>query len=315
MRTREMSRLLAAAARLTTLQRDQLLQLLQARPAETQVLAMVESRLDGIALCPRCKGQHVVRNGHADGLQRYKCCGCAKTFNALSGTPLARLRWKSKWLDQADALCEGLTVHKAAKQLRVAPSTAFRWRHRFLKLPQDLKALMLHGVAEIDETYELRSYKGQRVPARISRRRGGKASTRGMSREHVPVLVARDRSGATTDFVLEVANIAQVSAVLRPVLADDLIVCTDGSATLASVAKALGVEHHALNLSAGTRVRGAWHIQNVNAYHSRFKNWMHRFYGVATSYLPSYLGWFRALDRFRRTTGSPKQMLALTVGV
>ena len=42
---------------------------------------------------------------------------------------------------------------------------------------------------------------------------------------------------------------------------------------------------------------GAWHIQNVNAYHSRFKQWMRRFNGVATSYLPNYLGWFRALDR------------------
>lgn len=315
MRTREMSRMLEMVARLSAVQRRELLQLLQAQPAEARVLSMVESRLDATRVCPRCHGHSVIRNGHADGLQRYKCRDCGKTFNALSGTPLARLRLKSKWLDQADVLCQGLTVHKAAERLRVAPSTAFRWRHRFLKLPQDVKAGTLQGVAEVDETYELRSYKGQRVWGRLSRRRGGKASTRGMSKEHVPVLVARDRSGATTDFVLEVANIAQVSAALSPVLADDLIVCTDGSATLASVAKALGLEHHALNLSAGVRVRGPWHIQNVNAYHSRFKNWKRRFHGVATSYLPSYLGWFRAMDRFRQTTGSPTQMLALTVGV
>jgi hypothetical protein len=70
------------------------------------------------------------------------------------------------------------------------------------------------------------------------------------------VLVARDRSGATTDFVLEAANIAQVSAALSPVLAHDIIVCTDGSPTLASVARALGLEHHALNLCAGIRVHG-----------------------------------------------------------
>lgn len=62
-------------------------------------------------------------------------------------------------------------------------------------MPQQIKAGTLHGVAEVDQTYELRSYKGQRVWARLSRHRGGKASTRGMSKEHVPVLVARDRSG------------------------------------------------------------------------------------------------------------------------
>lgn len=79
-------------------------------------------------------------------------------------------------------------------------------------------------------------------------------------------------AAATTDFVLEAANIAQVSAALSPVLAHDIIVCTDGSPTLASVARALGLEHHALNLCAGIRVHGPWHIQNVNTYHSRFKN-------------------------------------------
>ena len=31
-------------------------------------------------------------------------------------------------------------------------------------------------------------------------------------------------------------------------------------------------------------------IQNVNANHSRFKQWLRRFSGVATSYLPNYLG-------------------------
>ena len=33
----------------------------------------------------------MVRNGQADGLQRYKCRGCGRRFNALSGTPLARV--------------------------------------------------------------------------------------------------------------------------------------------------------------------------------------------------------------------------------
>lgn len=315
MHTRETKRLMALVDSLTTTQRRELLQLLQAAPQGEQVLRMLESRMDARRSCPQCQCDNVVRSGHADGLQRYKCRGCARTFNALSGTPLARLRHKSKWLQQADVLCEGLIIRLAAAQLQVAASTAFRWRHRFLQLAQSAKAGSLRGVVEVDETYELRSYKGQSVPLRAPRRRGGKASTRGMSKEHVPVLVARDRSGATTDFVLHDANIVQVSSALQPVVAGDAIMCTDGSPMLASVAKVLHVAHEALNLSAGVRVRGPWHIQNVNAYHSRFKGWKHRFHGVATSYLPSYLGWFRAIDRFRPTTGNANRMLALNIGV
>lgn len=315
MHTRNMKRLLALLDTVTTAQRRELLQRLQAAPQHEQVLAMLESRVDAKRACPRCQCDKVVRNGHSHGLQRYKCRGCGSTFNALSGTPLARLRHKSKWLQQAQALCEGLVVREAAEQLQVAASTAFRWRHRFLKLAQQVKAGSLGGVVELDETYELRSYKGQRVPQRAPRHRGGKASTRGMSREHVPLLVARDRSAATTDFVLDPISIAGVSQALRGVVAPDAILCTDGSLMMASVAKVLHLAHEALNLTAGVRVRGPWHIQNVNAYHSRFKNWLRRFHGVATSYLPSYLGWFRAVDRFRSTRGNTERMLALNVGV
>lgn len=60
--------------------------------------------------------------------------------------------------------------------------------------------------------------------------------------------------------------------------------------------------------------RVAWHIQNVNTYHSRFKQWMRRFNGVATSYLPNYLGWFRALDRNAQSGAKTASLLALAVG-
>jgi hypothetical protein len=41
---------------------------------------------------------------------------------------------------------------------------------------------------------------------------------------------------------------------------------------------------------------------------------MRRFKGVATSYLPNYLGWFRALDRNTRSGAKPASLLTLAVG-
>ena len=38
------------------------------------------------------------------------------------------------------------------------------------------------------------------------------------------------------------------------------------------------------------------HINNVNADHSPFKEWMRRFHPVATRNLPDSLGWRRALE-------------------
>src|SRR3984885_13457742 len=39
-----------------------------------------------------------------------------------------------------------------------------------------------------------------------------------------------------------------------------------------------------------------FHINNVNAYHSRLKEWLRPFHGVATKNLANYLGWRRTLE-------------------
>ena len=43
-------------------------------------------------LCPHCASVNVQRWGTAGGLPRYRCGGCRRTFNPLTGTSLARLR-------------------------------------------------------------------------------------------------------------------------------------------------------------------------------------------------------------------------------
>ena len=42
---------------------------------------------------------------------------------------------------------------------------------------------------------------------------------------------------------------------------------------------------------------------------------MRRFRGVATSYLESYLGWYRALDRASRSRTQGPPMLILALGL
>ena len=77
------------------------------------------------------------------------------------------------------------------------------------------------------------------------------------------------------------------------------MLCTDGGTALAAAARHLKVEHHPINLSAGVRVQGAWHVQNVNAFCSRRRAWMIRFKGIATKYLTNYL------DGLEFSTGRP----------
>lgn len=315
MRTRELNRWKAQAAQLTPHQREQALLWLRECSHVDAVTAVLESKPPH---CPHCPASRVVRNGQADGLQRFKCRQCGTSFNALTGTPLARLRHRAKWLQQAQAMAEGLSVRNAAAQMDVHRTTAFRWRHRFLEVACQRKEQHQQGVVEADETYVLRSYKGQ--PRRLRsqgsrppRHRGGPAAKRGLSHEQVPILVVRNRSAHTSDYVLQAGDTRSLLAVLPIAVAPDAVLCTDGSAMLARAAAKLGIEHHGVNVLRGERTRGAWHIQNVNAYHGRFKGWLRRFKGVATSYLPNYLGWFRALERNARARAGATALLALAI--
>lgn len=267
---------------------------------------LVETRMTEKPVCPHCTHEQVSRWGFANGLQRYRCNACRATFNALTDTPLAGLRHKAKWIDYAKQLAEGTSIRKSAAAVGIHPNTAFRGRHRFLSLPNGQQAISLAGIAEADETYFLESQKGRRQGlSRAPRKRGGKASKRGLSEEQTAVLICRDRTGNTADFILEKADKAHIGAVLKPLLATDVILCSDGEKALAAVAKEMGITHRPVNLAAGQRVvAGVYHIQNVNAYDSRLKEWMRRFHGVATRYLGNYLGWRRLIERHDREISS-----------
>jgi len=128
-------------------------------------------------------------------------------------------------------------------------------------------------------------------------------------------MVARDRSRATADILLEAIYKKGLSEALRRSVKADAILYTDGSAAMATTTKQISVNHETLNSSAGERVRGPWHIQNANASHGRRKGWMHRFRAVATSYLKSYPGWFCALDQATRSLAPASPMLRLALGL
>ena len=181
------------------------------------------------------RGAHIAPAANSsDGDMRaaYRVTGAAIAgahSNALTGTPLARLRMKDRWADQAQALITGESVVKAATRCGVAVTTAFRWRHRFLSAPAIDKPSQLTGIVEADETYILESFKGKRAGlSRPAHKRGGLAKTRGLSAEQIPVLIARDRTGATTDAVLAKRDRASIAAALGGIVTPKNQLCCDG---------------------------------------------------------------------------------------
>ena len=284
---------------LSEVQREALVEALTAKGSGEEVVALIETRFAAAPACGHCGVTDFKPWGSASGLKRYMCKACGSTFNALTGTPLAGLRLREKWLDYARSLVDGVSLRKAAERTDIHLETSFRWRHRFLAAARDKKASAVTGIVEADETFILKSAKGSRkLVGRAPRKRGGKARKPGLSTdEHDAILIVRNRHGETTDAMLCDLSAETIGSHLKPVVAKDAVLVTDGNKAYQAFAAATDIVQIALVASAGERTIGCYHIQNVNAYQSRFKLWMVRFKGVASKYLPSYLGWRRMIER------------------
>ncbi|HNO75842.1 MAG TPA: hypothetical protein PKG49_09580 [Nitrosomonas mobilis] len=76
MRQRERKKLKGMLARLTYAQYVALKEGLAAENEEAAVIETIEMEGKSV-VCPHCE-ESIVRNGSANGMQRYKYCGCAK---------------------------------------------------------------------------------------------------------------------------------------------------------------------------------------------------------------------------------------------
>jgi len=283
---------------LTAVQREVLMAALKRKLPSNEALKLIEMRFDANPACGHCGSEHVGGWSSANGMKRYRCKDCGCTFNALTGTPLAQLHRRDAWLAYGQALADGVSLRKAAKRCGIALDTSFRWRHRFLKAAKGAKAEVVKGIVEADETFIRKSVKGsKRLVGRAPRKRGGAAKPGLSTDDYTPVLIVRDRHGATTDEVLPDLAGPTIAAHLAPVVEDGAVLVSDGRDAYGAIAHERGILHVSLIASRGERVYEGFHIQNVNAYASRLKDWLRRFKGVATHYLPSYLGWRRMIER------------------
>lgn len=291
-------------------QQDRVLrQFMAAKAKKKEVSRMLETPMEELH-CPHCGGEQLVRWGTKSDLQRYRCKSCKRTFNSLTGTPLARLKRKGHWLNYAQCLKEGISIRKAAEKCGVHPNTSFRWRHRFLNLSASIKAPLLTGIVEGNELFLVRSEKGNRKLNRPARKRGRDKNKSCFKRENVCVFFGRDRNTNLFDILLDKFNSKILATLLPKHISSDALFCSKNSRVYSSVTREFGIRHGRLNISKGEIVKkDIVHIRNVNAYQGQLKAWIYNhFRGVATKYLTNYLGWFRELDEFNHQI-SPQTLL------
>ena len=72
-------------------------------------------------ICPYCQGQHLIKNGSAYGVPKWKCkdCGRQTSFKPPRGEPL--------WKKETAVLLYTLSMNAIAKQLGVSTPSILNW--------------------------------------------------------------------------------------------------------------------------------------------------------------------------------------------
>ncbi len=250
-------------------------------------------------VCPHCKSTAFQRWGKRSDLQRYRCKSCKKTYNSLTGTPLARLKRKGHWLDYAECLKDSITIRAAAEKCGISIDTSFRWRHRFLANAKKIMASSLCGIVEANDIRFAKSYKGQKKLKRPARMRGYQQKKDLKPNEYVSFFITRDRNKFTFDQIIEKITTSKLHNAIDSLIASDVLLCYDNKKIYREFSQEIPQKHGFVNISKGEIInKSVVHIQNIRIYCKRMINWMERFHGVATKYLDSYVSWFREFDEF-----------------
>ena len=212
---------------------------------------------------------------------------------------------QSVWREYLDCMAEGLSLDRAAERCGITHSTAFTWRHKILDaLGECANNAELTGIVEADETFFPISYKGDHklfVNGELDREprtRGGEIHQRGLSFDHVCVPCAIDRKGHAVSKIAKLGKCSTkaVKAVLGGHVEQEATLCTDEESSYRRFAK--DNRNNLVQIKGGQgSVKGIYHIQHLNAYHSNLKLFIKKFKGVSCKYLNNYLVWNNEIER------------------
>lgn len=252
--------------------------------------------------CPNCQDRDIRANGKYKGIQRYYCKACKKYFRETTGRINFGLKKGELLKTYLHHMLMGLSIKKCAENTGICIQTSFDWRHKIASAFEGAVPEGFSGIVESDDIFFLESGKGSRELSRNARKRGSKATKRGISNQQVAVVVTCDRSDNKE---LRVATRGRISKkdldyVFKEKLDKVETLCTDTHRSYTAFAKGKQLDHQKFNVSKGQRAKDkVYHVQNVNNTAMRLKKWMAPFNGVATKYLQNYMNWFMVLERIK----------------
>lgn len=156
-------------------------------------------------------------------------------------------------------------------------------------------------MVEADDTFVRESYKGNQPPDREPYKRGSPASKPGISQDQICISTAVDSTGRAYGRISARCRASRkdIRKALGRRISKDVVLCTDNDSAYKKFAREKHLEH--VVIDSDSRTNGIYNIQHINSFHSRFKQFIRRFYGVSTKYLDNYLAWMSSIEQLKLT--------------
>lgn len=263
--------------------------------------------------CPHCRGEKVHKRGMQKGVQMYKCVGCEKWFSSTTGTPLWDIKKKDKWQSYLNCMQQNMPIKKIAKEIGISIQTSFDWRHKILSVLNEQTPAILNGRVECDEMELPISNKGERNLLRKPRKRSSdfKRNTGGKEITTVQVVTAIDENNNKYLKAIETKRITarHLSKTLGKKLSKNATLITDMHPSYRPFVKSKpGIKHKTVKAKEHVNKEDKKvNLQKVNNTHKQLRQFLGRFNGVSTKYLPNYLNWFAYGKNMEQAANQLKQ--------
>ena len=231
--------------------------------------------------CPNCNGKSYIKFGRYNGIQRYKCKECDKTFSRTTKALWSYSKKQpEKWVEFMELMLQKKSLRACSKILEINIRTAFIWRHKIMKkMSQDITDDRLEGKVFITKAMEKENFKGCRNITTSKRR-------------NVWIVAAKDRrdSMIIAPVCKELWDENNFKNVVYSKIKEASYIVPDYDRYMMNTAK----KHNKVI------VLNAYKEECVKNFRRNLKIWIGGFKGVATKYLEGYLSYFIIFNVYRK---------------
>lgn len=226
-----------------------------------------------IERCPRCGKIKFIKYGSYNGIQRYRCKECGKTFSKTTNALWSYSKKEtSKWIKFVEYVIERKSLRFCAKKLEISLATAFYWRHKVLHgLTFDSVPNRLSGNVYMAKKLIAENFKGCRNINTNVRHNIWVVGAKGVE----DTMLAKPISRGFWDFPI-------FNRIIYPIIDKKAYIIPYGDRYISIVAE----KHNK------KRKKEVTDENRIKFFHNNLGKWLKKYCGVATKYLEEYLSIF-----------------------